>query len=249
MKIARFTVPPGRKALEGKVVGEVIETKTDSFSPSEVNLLPPVEPTKIICVGLNYRKHAEETNSDLPDRPSLFFKPTSAIIGNNDPIRISSEDRFDPEGEIAVVIGKRCYKVQQGNVEDYIWGYTGLNDVTNRNAQSWEQNWIRAKGFDTAAPIGPYLVTPEELEKPIQFQLTVNGEVRQSSDTSQLIFNVPQLIEEITSFMTLNRGDIISTGTPEGIDPIKEGDEIKLEIKGIGTLTNSVVAINEDSKE
>ncbi len=245
MKIARFTVPPSDKALQGRVFGEVIETEADSFPLSEVDLLPPVEPTKIICVGLNYRKHIEETESEPPERPSLFLKPTSAIIGDNDPIRITSEDRFDPEGEIAVVIGKNCYKIQQTNAENYIWGYTGLNDVTNRNAQSWEQNWIRAKGFDTAAPIGPYLVTPEELDKPIQFQLTVNGEVRQSADTSQLIFNASQLIEEISSFMTLNRGDVISTGTPEGIGPIHSGDEIKLEIKGIGTLTNPVVGINE----
>lgn len=218
----------------------MIETSQGTFSPDEVDILPPVEPEKIICVGLNYMDHIEETSSDLPERPSLFFKPPSAVIGPGDPIIISEKSRYDPEGEVAVVINEKCRNVDREEALNYVRGFTGLNDVTNREAQEWEQNWVRAKGFDTAAPIGPYLVTSDELELPLSFRLEVNGTVRQTSNTSELIFGIPELIEEISSFMTLNSGDVISTGTPKGVAPIEAGDEVKLDIDGIGALRNPV---------
>ncbi len=141
---------------------------------------------------------------------------------------------------MAVVIGEKCRNVDRGEALNYVRGFTGLNDVTNREAQEWEQNWVRAKGFDTAAPIGPYVVTPDELELPLSFRLEVNGTIRQTSDTSELIFGIPELIEEISSFMTLHSGDVISTGTPKGVAPVEDGDEIKLVIDGVGVLKNRV---------
>lgn len=241
MKLARVRNPQTDETFRGKIVGDdSIETDSQTFELSELNLLAPVEPSKVLCVGLNYKDHVEETNSTVPDRPSLFLKPPNAIINPKDPIEITEDHRYDPEGEVAVVIGRDCKNVNRSEAFKYIWGFTGLNDVTNRGAQDWEQNWVRAKGFDTAAPLGPILVTTDEIDLPISFSLKVNGKVRQSSDTSNLIFNFSNLIEEISSFMTLKRGDVIATGTPKGIAPIESGDQIELIIDGIGTLENSV---------
>lgn len=241
MKIARVRDPQTGEIYRGEIVDNDLLKSDDKTSElSKLNLLAPVDPTKIICVGLNYRDHIEETDSSIPDRPSLFFKPPTAIANPGDPIKITEDQRYDPEGEIAVVIGEDCRNVNQEDAFNYIWGFTGLNDVTNRNAQNWEQNWVRAKGFDSAAPLGPVLVTPDEVELPISFKLKVNGTVRQSSDTTNLIFDFSELIEEITSFMTLHKGDVISTGTPRGIAPISNGDRVRLEIEGIGVLENPV---------
>ncbi len=240
MKLARVRNPETGRIERGAVEGSTIETGSGVYPLEEIELLTPVKPGKIICVGLNYRDHITERGSEVPERPSLFFKPASAVIGPNDPIRITEAERFDPEGEIAVVIGSTCQNVDRTEVGDYIWGYTGLNDVTNRDAQEWEQNWVRAKGFDTSAPLGPFLVTPGEIDLPISFELEVNGKIRQASDTSDLIFGFADLIAEISSFMTLEKGDVISTGTPEGVAPIKGGDRVKLKIDGGGVLENTV---------
>lgn len=241
MKLARIRDPKTGETFRGKVVnGDSIETPDRTFSLSRVDILAPVKPAKVICVGLNYRDHIEETGSEAPDHPSLFFKPPTAITNPNDPIRITPENRYDPEGEVAVIIGKNCRNLKREEAFDYIWGFTGLNDVTNRDAQKWEQNWVRAKGFDTAAPIGPFIATPDEIDLPISFQLEVNGKIRQASDTSNMIFEIPDLLEEISSFMTLEKGDVISTGTPMGISPIDKGDNVRLKIEGVGILENPV---------
>lgn len=220
----------------------MVHTRQEDFDPGKVGLLSPVKPGKIICVGLNYEDHVEETSSELPEKPSLFFKPPSAVVGPGDPIVISEENRFDPEAEVAVVIGKRCRNAEVDEAMRYVRGFTGLNDVTNRDAQEWEGNWVRAKGFDTAAPVGPAVVPTEEIELPISFRLEVNGQLRQTGSTAELLFGIPELISEISSFMTLEKGDIISTGTPRGIAPIHPGDLVSLEIDGIGVLENPVVS-------
>ena len=241
MKLARIRDPKTGETFRGKVVnGNSIETPDRTFSLSGVDILAPVKPAKVICVGLNYKDHIEETGSEAPDHPSLFFKPPTAITNPNEPIIITPENRYDPEGEVAVIIEKKCRNLNRDEAFDYIWGFTGLNDVTNRDAQKWEQNWVRAKGFDTAAPIGPFIATPDEIDLPISFQLEVNGEVRQASDTSNMIFDIPDLLEEISSFMTLEKGDVISTGTPMGISPIYKGDNVRLKIEGVGILENPV---------
>ncbi|MCF7889696.1 fumarylacetoacetate hydrolase family protein [Candidatus Bipolaricaulota bacterium] len=241
MKFARVRNPETGEIMEGKITGDdTFKNEGQTFKLSKLDLLAPVVPSKIICIGLNYRDHIEETDSRVPDRPSLFFKPPTAITNPGDPIKISEDHRYDPEGEIAVVMGENCRNVDRAEAFNYVWGFTGLNDVTNRDAQSWEQNWVRAKGFDTAAPLGPALVTPDEIDLPISFKLDVNGSIRQSSDTSNLIFGFADLIEDISSFMTLRKGDVISTGTPRGVAPIANGDTVRLEIEGIGTLENPV---------
>ncbi len=241
MKIARLVDPDTGTALQAKLNEDgLLKTKKGTFNLEEVELLPPVKPGKIICVGLNYADHADETGAELPKRPSLFFKPPSSVIGPDDPIVIMKGKRYDPEGEVALVMGDKCRDVEKDEALNYILGFTGLNDVTNRDAQNWEQNWVRAKGFDTAAPIGPYILPVEEAELPLSFQLSVNGNIRQSSDTSDLIFGIRELVAEISSFMTLNKGDIISTGTPKGVSPIEDGDEVSLTIEGIGSLENEV---------
>jgi 2-keto-4-pentenoate hydratase/2-oxohepta-3-ene-1,7-dioic acid hydratase in catechol pathway len=241
VKIARVVDPDTGNALQAKLNEDgLLKTKKGTFNLEEVELLPPVKPGKIICVGLNYADHADETGAELPKRPSLFFKPPSSVIGPDDPIVIMKGKRYDPEGEVALVMGDKCRDVEKDEALNYILGFTGLNDVTNRDAQNWEQNWVRAKGFDTAAPIGPYILPVEEAELPLSFQLSVNGNIRQSSDTSDLIFGIRELVAEISSFMTLNKGDIISTGTPKGVSPIEDGDEVSLTIEGIGSLENEV---------
>jgi 2-keto-4-pentenoate hydratase/2-oxohepta-3-ene-1,7-dioic acid hydratase in catechol pathway len=176
----------------------------------------------------------------VPERPLLFFKPSSAVIGPDEPIVLPGSDDVHYEAELAVVIGRHCRSVPAARANDVILGYTCLNDVSDRVAQKWEKNWVRAKGFDTSAPLGPILVTPDELEEPFHVQLRLNGDVKQDGWTSAFIFSIPYLIEEITSFMTLEPGDVIATGTPAGVGRLSRGDVVEVEIAGIGILRNPV---------
>lgn len=242
MKMARF-IPPGgdpRQALSGEVQGAVVRKGRQRYPLEEVRLLAPIIPRLIICVGVNYRAHAEERGHKLPDRPLLFLKPPSAVIGPSEAIRLPDSPRVDYEAEVAVVIGQRAQRVKAKDAEDYIWGYTGFNDVSDRSTQQWESHWVRAKGFDTAAPLGPWIATPDEVDLPIEFQLRLNGELKQQSNTSEMIFPIPQLIEEITSRITLERGDLIATGTPAGVGPLQPGDTVEVELAGVGCLRNTV---------
>lgn len=238
MRWARFL--ENGQAQWGELVGDTVLIAGQRRRLSELRLLAPAQPTKIVCVGVNYRDHAKEMGRKLPERPALFLKPPSALIGPEETIYLPNSPRVDYEGELAVVIKKHCKHVKASEVFDVIWGYTCFNDVSDRVAQSWELNWVRAKGFDTAACLGPVLVSPDELPQPLTIETRVNGRVRQHSDTSQLIFTVPQIIEEITSFMTLEPGDIIATGTPAGVGPLTPGDIVEVEISGIGVLRNYV---------
>lgn len=240
MLVTRFKHIASDKIYFGNLRQQELVTDEGNFTLNEVKFLAPVQPSKIICVGLNYKSHAEETGYEIPESPALFFKPPSAVIGPNDKIKLPTSSRVDYEGEVGVVIGRKCRNVTKREAKEYIWGYTCLNDISDRDAQKWEQNWVRAKGFDTACPLGPVVATPDEIEEPLELELRLNGEVRQKSDTSQLIFSIPELIEEISSFMTLKRGDVISTGTPSGIGPLSTGDRVEVEIKGVGTLVNKV---------
>lgn len=228
------------QAWWGELVGDTVLSQGRRRQLSELRLLPPAQPTKIVCVGVNYRDHAQEMGRKLPERPALFLKPPSALIGPEETIYLPNSERVDYEGELAVVIKERCKHVKAAEAHRVIWGYTCFNDISDRIAQSWELNWVRAKGFDTAACLGPILVSPDELPWPLTIETRVNGSVRQHSDTSQLIFSVPQILEEITSFMTLEPGDIIATGTPAGVGPLTPGDVVEIEISGIGVLRNFV---------
>lgn len=208
---------------------------------SSVSLLPPVEPSKIVAVGVNYREHAREMGRPLPEEPLLFLKPPSAVIGPDDFIiypRMAT--RVDYEGEMAVVIKQKVRHLgDQEDVRPFILGYTCLNDVTARDLQQKDVQFTRAKSFDTFAPIGPCIATDIDPSR-LRIKTFLNGKLKQSSMTRNLIFPVPYLIRFISRIMTLYPGDIITTGTPVGVGPVVPGDRIDIQIEGIGTLSNPV---------
>ncbi|MBC7098094.1 fumarylacetoacetate hydrolase family protein [Candidatus Bipolaricaulota bacterium] len=238
MRIAVFQVEG--LTVRGEVVGEEAVGLGRRWPLSQVKLLAPVRPTKVVCLGRNYAAHARELDNDLPERPLLFFKPPSAVIGPGEAIVLPPSPRVDYEGELAVVIGRRCRNVRPDQASQVILGYTCLNDVTDREAQGWEGNWVRAKGFDTSCPIGPWIVTPDELSFPLTVETYVNGELRQRGSTDELLFPIPEVIAEISSVMTLEEGDVIATGTPAGVGPLHPGDTVEVRISGIGSLKNPV---------
>lgn len=194
-----------------------------------------------MALGLNYRDHAEEFKMKVPAEPVIFMKPATSVIYHGDEIVYPARaTRVDYEAELAIVIGKTARRVKAEEAFDFVLGYTCLNDVTERDMQSRDGQWTRAKGFDTFCPIGPRIardIDPGNLE----IQLFLNGELKQESNTSNLIFKVPEIIEFLTSIMTLERGDVIATGTPSGVGPMRPGDVAVVEIQGIGRLENRVV--------
>ncbi|MCZ7384054.1 MAG: fumarylacetoacetate hydrolase family protein [Candidatus Methanoperedens sp.] len=215
---------------------------SDTFVLSELQLLPPVQPGKIICVGLNYKDHAKELKMPLPKTPLLFLKPPSAVIGHMENIVYPENvKRLDYEAELAVIIGKRCKNVRAADAGSIIMGYSCFNDVTARDVQKEDVQWTRSKSFDTFAPVGPFISDPALDISDLCIRTRVNGKLRQESSTTNLIFGVPHLIEFISGVMTLERGDIIATGTPPGVGELKVGDIVEIEIENIGVLKNGVI--------
>ncbi len=207
-----------------------------------VTVLAPVAPGKIVCVGLNYKDHAAEIGKPLPPEPLIFIKPGTAVIGPGEPIRIPpGVGRVDHEAELAVVIGARAHRVPRAKAWDYVLGITCVNDVTARELQKRDGQYTRAKGFDTFAPVGPCIATGVAGE-PRTVEGWVNRERRQSSSTAHLIFPIERLVEFVSFVMTLEPGDIISTGTPEGIGPIHAGDTVTIKVQDVGELANPVEA-------
>ncbi|PWB49641.1 MAG: 2-hydroxyhepta-2,4-diene-1,7-dioate isomerase [Candidatus Methanoperedenaceae archaeon] len=234
------------EVFRGEVRGERIVVERglycDTFVLSELELLPPTDPSKIICVGLNYVDHAVELDMPIPKKPLIFLKPPSAVIGHLGKIVYpDTAQRVDYEAELAVVIGKRCKNVPSENAGSVIMGYACFNDVTARDLQREDGQWTRSKSFDTFAPVGPFITEPGVDVRDISIKTRVNGKLRQDSRTSNLIFSLPELIEFISGIMTLEAGDIIATGTPPGVGELSVGDEIEIEIEDIGVLKNSVV--------
>lgn len=220
----------------------------ETWSLAACELLAPAEPTKIVCVGLNYRAHVAESatvvpgGGETPAEPLLFLKPPSAVVASGQAIVYPrGVTRLDPEAEMAVVIGRRARRVPPDRALDHVAGLTCFNDVSARNYQRADGQWTRAKGFDTFAPLGPHLVVGLSTA-PLRVECRVNGERRQMGNTSDLLFPVPALIAHISSIMTLEPGDVIATGTPAGIAPVEVGDRIEIEVEGIGVLENRVVA-------
>ena len=204
----------------------------------EIDLVP----RKIIGIGVNYRAHAVEMGKGLPEEPLMFLKPSSAILSTGEAIeRPSGYERVDYEGELGVVIGTRAARVTRDRALEYVMGFTCVNDVTVRDLQKRDGQWTRAKGFDTFCPIGPRIVAGLDPAH-LKISTRVNGEVRQSSNTSDMLFDVRALIEFVTAHMTLEVGDVISTGTPAGVGNLTVGDRVEVEIEGIGVLVNTVVA-------
>ena len=225
----------------------------DEYSLNSLLILPPVQPSKIICVGLNYKDHAAELNMTLPKNPLIFLKPPSAVLPHEGLIIYPNDSgQVDYEAELGIVIGKSGKNIPEEDAFDYILGYTCFNDVTARDLQKEDGQWTRAKSFDTFAPFGPFIVTPEELERqnlsPDKLNIMCrvirnqNEEVRQNSNTSEFIFSIPQVISFISSVMTLEQGDLIATGTPSGIGSLLAGDVVEVEIQGVGVLRNTVVS-------
>ncbi|MEE1938612.1 fumarylacetoacetate hydrolase family protein [Streptomyces sp. TRM 70361] len=257
MRIARFSVDgnvafgvvEGDDQAGGDLVLDIIkghpfaefERSGRRVPVDKVRLLPPVLPNKVVAVGRNYAEHAAELGNEVPDVPVTFFKPSTSVVGPGDPIVHPAFSReLHHEAELAVVIGRMCSQVPRERVADVILGYTCANDVTARDVQRAEDQWARAKGFDSSCPLGPWIVTDVD-PADLAIMCTVNGEQRQLGRTGQMVRSVEDLVVHITEAMTLLPGDVVLTGTPAGVGPLTVGDEVAVTIEGIGTLTNKVI--------
>jgi 2-keto-4-pentenoate hydratase/2-oxohepta-3-ene-1,7-dioic acid hydratase in catechol pathway len=250
MKIVRFThgqraeygvvLADGIQSLEGSPF-EGIKTTNQYHRSTDIRLLPPCTPSKVVALGVNYRSHSAEMKSSVPAEPLIFIKPSTAVIGTEENIVYpESSQRVDYEGELGVVMKSVTKNVSREKAFDYILGYTCVNDVTARDLQSKDGQWTRSKGFDTFCPLGPCIET--ELDpSDLALETLLNGEIRQQTRTSQLVFPVDFLVSFISHVMTLLPGDVIATGTPSGIGPMQPGDIVEVKIEGIGTLRNYVI--------
>ncbi|MFF5110135.1 fumarylacetoacetate hydrolase family protein [Streptosporangium sp. NPDC000509] len=256
MRIARFSTGdgvgfgvvdggPGEEFISG-ISGHPfgpIQFTGERYSLSQVRLVAPMLPSKVVAIGRNYADHAKEMGNEVPDEPLVFLKPSTSVIGSGEAIAYPTtlSQRVDYEGELAVVIGRLCREVPRERAHEVIFGYTCANDVTARDLQKKDVQFTRAKGFDTFCPLGPWIQT--ELDpSDVGIVTSVNGEVKQSSRTSKLMYDIPALIAHVSAVMTLIPGDVILTGTPEGVGPLGVGDEVSVFIEGIGTLSNRVVS-------
>jgi 2-keto-4-pentenoate hydratase/2-oxohepta-3-ene-1,7-dioic acid hydratase in catechol pathway len=250
MKIIRYHYGDrtGYGLLKGQEVREVLGDVFEEYREGErvaeledVELMAPVTPGKIVAVGLNYRDHAEEVGLRIPEEPLVFLKPSTAVIGPGEPIRYPQmASRIDYEGELGVVVRKKARHAGPEEAVGCILGYVCFNDVTARDLQEKDRQWTRAKGFDTFAPLGPWIETDLDPHH-LKLETFLNGELRQSSNTENLIFDCYQLLSFVSQIMTLMPGDVIATGTPSGIGPMALGDRVDVVIEGIGTLTNRVI--------
>jgi len=241
------------EALCGRIEGERVREIRSLFGKPEltgrewrlvnVRLLAPVEPSKIVCVGRNYAEHAAELGNEVPKEPLIFLKPPSSVIGPEDPIILPGiSKRVDYEGEIAIVIGERLHlPAKNEDLQRYILGYTCLNDVTARDLQIRDVQFTRGKSFDTFCPIGPLIETQLDLAA-TKVETRVNGDCKQIGHTSQMLFSIEVIIRWIAMVMTLLPGDVIATGTPPGVGPLKQGDVVEVTVSGVGTLSNPVAS-------
>jgi 2-keto-4-pentenoate hydratase/2-oxohepta-3-ene-1,7-dioic acid hydratase in catechol pathway len=227
--------------ITGDIFGE-FQISRQGYESEQVKLLPPCEPSKIILVGLNYFDHVKESQSSnvVPEEPVLFMKPSTSVIGPDEIIFYpEGVKRLDFEAELAVVIKDRCKSITSSEVQDHILGFTCLNDVTARNLQKKDVQWTRAKSFDSFCPLGPFIVDKIDLGNS-KIESYLNGKLRQSSNTNQMIFSAEKIVSLVSGVMTLFPGDVISTGTPSGVGPMEPGDTIEVFIENIGTLRNYV---------
>ncbi len=268
VRICRFTA--GDEPLYGVLTGELdrfgqpeddavivglagdplyvgVKLLDQEYKLEDVRLLAPVLPrSKVVGIGRNYAAHAAELGHELPEEPLMFLKPNTSVVGPGDPIFYPPQtEELHYEGELAVVIGRICRDVPQEQATDVIHGYTIANDVTARDLQRKDGQFTRAKGFDSFCPLGPWIETdldPQTFIDGVAIQSHLNGELVQDGNTKDLIFDIPSLVAHVTSVMTLLPGDVILTGTPEGVGPMNVGDEIEVSVDGIGTLTNKVTS-------
>ena len=232
-------------ALAGDPLYVGIQLTQEEIPLSEVRLLAPVLPrSKVVGIGRNYAAHAAEMQSEVPDEPLMFIKPNTSVIGPGDPIFYPKQTQnLHYEGELAVVIGRICRDVPAAQATDVIHGYTIGNDVTARDLQRSDVQFTRGKGFDTFCPLGPWIETdldPQHFADGVRVTTHLNGDLKQDGSTADMIFDIPTLVEHISSVMTLLPGDVILTGTPEGVGPMEVGDEVEVSVAGLGSLTNKV---------
>src|SRR5208282_4872379 len=238
--ITRLLLKPPHTS-DGDVEG-LPSRRMDPIPLAQATFLPPVEPSKIVCVGRNYREHAAELGHDVPVEPLLFLKPPSALLAPGGTVRRPKiSERVDYEGELGVVIGKTCYQpAPDADIRQYILGYTCVNDVTARDLQNKDGQWSRAKGFDTFCPVGPLVTDEIDPWAGVGVETRVNGEVKQNGNTRDFIFALDVVIRHIAQAMTLFPGDLIPTGTPSGVGPLMTGDFVEVSVAGVGTLRNPV---------
>lgn len=250
MRIARFSdngTPkygildgPELAVLKGHPLVDGYDTTGERVATKDVKLLAPTIPSKIICIGMNYAAHAREIHQDVPDEPLMFFKPNTAIIGPGDTVVLPHQSsQVEIEIELAIVIGKLAKNVAKEDFAEYVWGYTIANDVTARDLQFTDLQWARSKAFDTFCPLGPWIET-EFIHDDQLIESRINGEVRQKTHVSEMVFKPAEIVSFVSQNVTLLPGDIIITGSPAGISRIDSGDVIECEIEGIGTLINPV---------
>lgn len=222
--------------LNSPDINNIEEVRTHDIS--DLDIIPPLRPSKIVCVGLNYKDHAKELDMEIPTEPIIFIKPSTTVVGHLDTVLYpKTSTHVEYEAELGIVISKEAHKVDKDHAHEFIGGYTVVNDVTARDLQKKDVQWTRAKSFNTFAPIGPCIET-EINPMNLNISLKLNNELKQNSNTKNMIFNVHELVEFISDIMTLLPGDIISTGTPPGVGPMHIGDTVEIEIEGIGKLKN-----------
>jgi 2-keto-4-pentenoate hydratase/2-oxohepta-3-ene-1,7-dioic acid hydratase in catechol pathway len=242
MRSVRFRDESGLERTGQWPVGEQISAGGKEYDPEAVTFLPPAEPTKVICQAGGYMDHRVESGfEDRPERPELFLKGPNAVTAHEDAIELPpGRESVEFEAEFAIVIDKQCRAVSEDEAMEYVAGYTCVNDISNRDDQSEERNWVRGKAFDGSLPMGPVLATPDEIPDGATLQLRHNGEVKQETSTEMMIFSVEELVADVSELITLEPGDVIATGTPYGPDELAAGDTVEVEFEGVGTLRNTV---------
>ncbi|WP_247004717.1 fumarylacetoacetate hydrolase family protein [Halosolutus gelatinilyticus] len=243
MRTVRFTDPTGY-ARHGEWTGDVIHADGKTYDLDEVDILPPTEPTKIVCQAGGYMDHRKESGfEDRPDRPELFLKTPNCIVAHGNAIELPpGRDSVEFEAEFGIVIGEQCRAVPEEDAIDVVAGYTCVNDISNRDDQEKERNWVRGKAFDSSLPMGPVVATPDEVPDDATLTLRHNGEVKQETTREHMIFSVEELVADVSELITLEPGDVIATGTPFGPDELAEGDTVEVEFEGVGVLKNHVTS-------
>jgi 2-keto-4-pentenoate hydratase/2-oxohepta-3-ene-1,7-dioic acid hydratase in catechol pathway len=243
MRTVRFRDATGIERTGTWPVDGQVTAGGKTYNPDSVTILPPVEPTKIICQAGGYKDHREESGfDDIPERPEFFLKTPNCVIGHGDAIELPpGRDSIEFEAEFAIVIGRQVRDVSEEEALGYVEGYTCVNDISNRDDQTQERNWVRGKAFDGSLPVGPVVATPDEVPTDAHLELRHNNEVKQETSRKHMIFSVEELVSEISELITLEAGDLIATGTPFGPDELSPGDIVEVEFDGVGTLRNEVV--------
>ncbi|WP_076431626.1 fumarylacetoacetate hydrolase family protein [Haladaptatus litoreus] len=242
MRTVRFRDETGI-ARTGELADETIKSGTKTYDFKAIDILPPCEPTKVICQAGGYMDHREESGfEDLPERPELFLKGPNSVSGHGDAIELPpGKDLVEFEAEFGIIIGRQCREVAADEAMDYVDGFTCVNDISNRDDQELERNWVRGKAFDGSLPMGPVIATPDEVPSDATLTLRHNGEVKQETSREMMIFSVAELVSDVSRLITLEPGDIIASGTPYGPDALAAGDVVEVEFEGVGTLRNHVI--------